>query len=124
MISIDDGLYVLGAFEARGVVSIQSQNAGAFIGRISIDTTTESERLQRVFGNPITLKAYARPTLRYATADRDLGLVVVRALLKGLPADKRLNELLILQGFYLADSDVARQAAMDRLRASRMGLQT
>lgn len=120
-----DALYVLGAFEARGSVGIQRQEAGKdrLIGRLSVDTVTESDRLREFFAcEPQALRAYKRQVFRYGSADPGVVLVCIKKLMSAMPEIPRLNELLILQRFHLATSIDERVKAMDALRRSRVGL--
>lgn len=121
-----DVLYALGAFEARGTVSIQRQAAGSdrLIGRISVDTVTASDRLGRFFGcDPIVLRAYTTKNVyRYGSAEGSVVLDCVRRMMGCMPETPRMNELMALQHFHLAGDVEGRVRAMDSLRRVRAGV--
>lgn len=104
--------YIAGAFDARGSVSIFRQHAhnetSGYRGSIQIDTRAESQVLERFFGPPKSVSGYANPIVRYRTSRPEGGLVIVRGILSTVPEAGRLNELLVMQHFWLAE-DVATQ---------------
>lgn len=112
--------YVLGAYEARGNVSIARHGGNRLLGRIAIETRVPSPVLEKVFGNPPQhLRAYVINTYRYATAEPERVQVLVAMLLGAGVASPARAELEILRDFCLASDDAGRVKCMDALRGLR-----
>ena len=111
--------YVLGAFEARGSISIARGGAGSITGRISIDMTTLSPVLEALFGPPTQLRGYAKATYRYITGTRAEVVAIGAYLRLGRPQAERLQEIEILMSCVEAETEAQRVIAMDAMRSLR-----
>lgn len=114
---------VIGAYEARGGVSIAKSaivDKDYYGVRLWIETLTVTSDLHSIFGEPSVRAAYSRPVYRYEATSREKILEIAAFIRAGLYDKTRRDELDALLAFCKSKDTQGKHRAREALAATRL----